>query len=168
MGQAWMSIALDIALLLVWRRFICTLGKTNSCKLFFLWFVLHNYGVVAKYLRTQMTWCPLFQQLYFFLQCRALHKQLNHSTSLRSKYAQDLQIASENIQQLQVGIIVKVPCINHKPLWSFNLQWHCRISWLLPPLTMRDSWVRCLTTCVSSMISCSNSQTRWRFSASLK
>ena len=37
-----------------------------------------------------------------YLQCRALHKQLNHNSTLRVKLAQDLQVASDTIQQLQV------------------------------------------------------------------
>jgi len=40
----------------------------------------------------------------FSPQCRTLHKQLNHSVALRNKMAQDLQISTETIQQLQVEL----------------------------------------------------------------
>lgn len=38
---------------------------------------------------------------YYYAECRALHKQLNHNSGLRSKLTQDLQTASDSIQQLQ-------------------------------------------------------------------
>ena len=44
----------------------------------------------------------MFYNLLNVLQCRALHKQLNHNSALRSKLAQDLQVATDAIQQLQV------------------------------------------------------------------
>lgn len=38
---------------------------------------------------------------HYYAECRALHKQLNHNSVLRVKLAQELQVASDTIQQLQ-------------------------------------------------------------------
>ncbi len=48
--------------------------------------------------------CPkeLHCHAHLPLQCRGLHKQLAHSSALRTKLAQDLDTARDALQQLQV------------------------------------------------------------------
>lgn len=79
--------------------------------------------------------CLVLQSIECVLQCRALHKQLNHNSAIRTKLAQDLQVATDAIQQLQVCLgatsLIMITCDTHRHAY--------RITWQQPPLTMRSS-----------------------------
>lgn len=96
-----------------WSVVVWPVGLQSSLSIFIVYCVLqvqdsdskssHYYAEVCC---TQWIFMQCCSDFYMYTliptQCRALHKQLNHNSVLRMKLAQDLQVATDAIQQLQV------------------------------------------------------------------
>ena len=72
--------------------------------------------------------CKDFMCLLNPPQCRALHKQLNHNSVLRTKLAQELQVATDTIQQLQVCQYHDTCSGNSRIQFSSSKQMHVSIT----------------------------------------